>query len=77
MSRLVDRPVPVGAAATGEPLSLNGETVLILEAWRESGRWWLGEPERDFFRVQTRRGGLYEIARERGTGAWRLVRIFD
>ena len=77
MSRLVDRSIRVGLSPEGEPRYLEGEPLEILESWRESGRWWLGEPEREVFRVQGRRGGLYEITRPEGVREWRLVRIFD
>lgn len=77
MSRLVNRPVRIRLSPEGRPLFLEGRPVRILEEWRESGRWWLGEAERQVFRLEGPEGGIYEVTRQEGERVWRLTRIFD
>ena len=48
----------------------------ILNAWRETGYWWEGEHEKDFYRVECD-AGQYDIYRDRETGEWFLYRILE
>lgn len=49
----------------------------ILNAWRETGYWWEGEHEKEFYRVQCDGGGQYDIYRDRETGQWFLYRVLE
>ncbi len=51
--------------------------VRVLDYWREAGRWWDGEPEREFMRIEA--GGLLVVGRTRGggEGGWFLYAIED
>jgi hypothetical protein len=42
----------------------------LLDAWREAGRWWLGEAECDLVRVEA--GGVFLLSRPAGTSQWYL-----
>jgi hypothetical protein len=48
----------------------------IMEHWRETGRWWENETERDFFLVQTAKGGFL-LCRENSTDRWVLYKALD
>jgi len=48
----------------------------ILEHWRETGRWWENETERDFFLIQTVEGGFL-LYRENSTDRWVLYKALD
>jgi len=48
----------------------------LLNFWRETGYWWEGEHEKDFYRVQCDRR-QYDIYRDRVTGEWFLYRIHE
>jgi hypothetical protein len=54
--------------------------VAVVDFWRETGRYWEGEAEADFFRVEIRdrdHRGQFILYREVGTEAWRFYRAFD
>jgi hypothetical protein len=44
--------------------------VRILDAWRETGRWWLGEAALDLVRVEA--DGVYLLSRPVGGREWYL-----
>ncbi|MDH7569794.1 MAG: hypothetical protein QHJ73_09440 [Armatimonadota bacterium] len=48
----------------------------ILNAWRETGYWWEGEHEKDFYRLQCDTG-QYDIYRDRETNQWFLYRVWE
>ena len=48
----------------------------IMEHWRETGRWWENEAERDFFLIQTTKGGFL-LSRENATNRWVLYKALD
>jgi len=48
----------------------------IMEQWRETGRWWENEVERDFFLIQTGVGGFL-LYRENSTYKWVLYKALD
>lgn len=43
--------------------------------WRETGRWWEGEDEKDFYQVLA--GGCLIVYRNCRTGEWFLYRVMD
>jgi len=49
----------------------------IRDYWRDTGRWWAGEPEKHFYRVLAGDGGVYEIFYQPADGSWFLYRIYD
>lgn len=48
----------------------------LLGFWRETGYWWEGEHEKDFYRVQCDQG-QYDIYCDRETGEWFLYRVWE
>lgn len=57
----------------------------ILDFWRYGGRWWVGEPPRDYYLLELETGHIFEVYRE-VTGPsgpnlaaehWTLSRIAD
>ena len=47
-------------------------------AWRETGEWWAGETEKDFYRVHSTRCGFAAvIGRCRETRDWHLYQLAD
>ena len=46
----------------------------IVDRWRETGRWWVGESSRTFFLVETRRG-LFIVSR--GQRGWQVEKVVD
>ncbi|MFS8523767.1 MAG: DUF6504 family protein [Limnochordales bacterium] len=49
----------------------------IVDRWRYVGRWWLGEGEWRFMKVETTDGGLFELYFDTAADEWRLYRIYD
>ena len=49
----------------------------ICEQWRLSQEWWKSAVDREYFRVRTLRGIVYEMYRDLLTGAWYLQRVYD
>ncbi|MCR4426352.1 MAG: DUF6504 family protein [Firmicutes bacterium] len=81
MSKRIQKPITVVEGPGGSPIRFSWlnrwRTVSgVLDRWRESGDWWDGEEERDYFIVATSPGGSYELCRD-GPGAWILSRILD
>lgn len=79
--RTVNQPVQVQTDAQGRPVkfSFQGQRYwvqTIIDFWRESGRWWDHEPERQIYRVQTTSGGVFELE-HLSAGRWQLYCIFD
>ncbi len=76
------REIPITVSLRGSvPLRLSwgGRQVrvqAILSAWRETGYWWEGEHEKDFYRIQCDRG-QYDIYRDRETKEWFLYRVLE
>jgi len=66
MSKLLNKPVTVHEVA-GRPARLCvGKTdhrlTSLLDHWRETGCWWEGEAEKEFYEVEA--GGRYVLYRE-------------
>lgn len=49
----------------------------IVDQWRYVGRWWIGEGEWRFVKVETTDGGLFELYFDTAADEWRLYRIYD
>lgn len=61
----------------------------VLDHWKDAGRWWLAAagsgpavPEREFWRVEARRGrdfptGVYDLCFEASSGRWSVARTHD
>ncbi len=81
VARLVHRRVWVWTVDDGVPRAFRyrgpKRACTVIERWCESGAWWTGEGEREVFRVLTADGGVYELARDRGTQTWWLERNYD
>ena len=79
--RLVDLPIKV-ALREGQPTSFRwrGQTYRIarvIDRWRYMGRWWVGEGEWKFWRVETVGGGEFELLYDVAAREWRLYRMYD
>lgn len=81
--RLVDVPVRVSMSAeTRRFVSFHwrGRTykvARIVDRWRYVGRWWIGEGEWRFIKVETIDGGLFELYFDTAADEWRLYRVYD
>ncbi|MEW6182098.1 MAG: DUF6504 family protein [Bacillota bacterium] len=49
----------------------------VLEAWKDTGRWWKDEAPKFFFRVETTGGGLWEIYLDTARYEWHLYKVYD
>lgn len=49
----------------------------VQECWRLAGAWWDGEGERTFFRVQTDKGGIYELRFDHNRSQWMMAGVQD
>ena len=49
----------------------------VQECWRLMGAWWDGEGEQTFFRVETDKGGIYDLRFDHGRSAWTMAVIQD
>lgn len=74
---LPDRSPLRGFTWRGRFLQVHG----AIDAWKDTGRWWEGEPEKWFWRLRAadREGleGVYDLFFEPATGTWALYRIHD
>jgi hypothetical protein len=66
----------------GVPLTLvrNGDNQRITKVyqnWRVAEEWWGKEVLRNYFKVKTSRGLVYDIYRDMPGGGWYLSRIYD
>ncbi|MFO7264845.1 MAG: DUF6504 family protein [Limnochordales bacterium] len=82
--RLVDVPVRVTLNGSNEPqptaFQWRGRThriARIVDHWRYVGRWWLGEGEWRFVKVETTDGGVFELYFDAKAAEWRLYRVYD
>lgn len=79
MGKLLDRPVQV-QAVNGLPVRFRAgaswrRITAVCDQWRETGRWWESEVEKEFYEVEA--GGRYILVRENGTPHWRLYQVED
>lgn len=49
----------------------------VVDRWRYVGRWWVGEGEWRFVKVETTDGGLFELYFDTAANEWRLYRVYD
>ena len=84
MAKLLEKPeeLKVNVNLQGVPLTLvrNGEAqriTKVYQRWRVVEQWWGKEIARNYFRVKTNRGLVYDIYRDMPTGCWYLSRIHD
>lgn len=64
----------------GTPSQIHGLQVEdVLEHWKDTGRWWAGEPEKTFYRILCRDGSVCEIYCEQVQDRlqWYLYKIYD
>lgn len=79
--RLLDVPIRV-ALADGRLARFRWQNRVyrvarIVDQWSYLGRWWVGEGEWRFFRVETADGGLFELYWDKVADQWRLYRVYD
>ena len=84
MARLLEKPeeLKVSVNMQGVPLTLvrNGDNQRITKVyqnWRVAEEWWGKEVLRNYFKVKTSRGLVYDIYRDMPGGGWYLSRIYD
>lgn len=64
----------------GNPLKLKDrgrerKVVRILDFWRYGGRWWVGEPPRNYFLLELSDGNIVEVYQ--AAKHWTLSRVAD
>ncbi len=64
----------IDGGSQGHPQVYN---VTCNSAWRETGEWWAGESEKDFYRVHGDGGFAAIIGRNRETKEWHLYQLSD
>lgn len=79
MSKIVDQPVLV-VAEKEKPKRFFWfkrwvNISLVMDKWKEAGRWWEGDEEKVFFRVLSTEGGMYELYV--GKLRWNLYKVYD
>ncbi|MBC7286738.1 MAG: hypothetical protein H5T86_01590 [Armatimonadetes bacterium] len=47
----------------------------MIDYWREAGRWWLGEAEEEFVRLET--STIITLHRRRDDGQWYVLQACD
>ena len=77
--RRVGCPLTVHTDARGRPTSLElagaaRRVGRVFENWIETGRWWEGEPRRQFYRVEA--GGVFDLSVD-DDGLWRVEVVWD
>jgi len=84
MSRQLEKAqeLKVTTNIAGVPVSLTRNNRLervaaIYEHWRLSDEWWDKKVERDYFRVRTSTGIVFDIYRDAMSNRWYLDRIHD
>jgi hypothetical protein len=81
MARLIREPISVTLAAD-QPRAFMWRGGLYhiterLDDWRETGEWWRDELPKDFYRVKTACGGVFDLYCEAQTHTWVLYRVSD
>jgi len=79
--RLIDQPIQVSTRDGGPAVfRWRGQTyrvARVIDRWSYMGRWWMGEGEWRFWRVETTGGGEFELLYDVQAEQWRLYRIYD
>lgn len=82
MSKLIDEPVDIPDNHDKLPTRFGWhrhwyKVRNIIEQWSDTGRWWEGESEKIFYRLQTTEDGVYELYHDLRQNQWRLYRVLD
>lgn len=83
MVKLIDRPldqVSIGRSGRPHRFAWSGRSFVVnrtTEVWKDTGRWWEGEGEKTFFRLETVGGQLVELYRDHQSGVWFIYRVYD
>lgn len=82
MSKIINQPVLVVTDRGAKPSRFfwykRWHNVMdVLEQWKDTGRWWDGEDEKVFFRLQVSEGGVYELFSDMAKNQWRLYKVYD
>ena len=84
MARILEKPeeLKVSVNMQGVPLTLvrDGEKqriTKVYEQWRVAEEWWGKEILRNYFRVKTNRGLVYDIYRDMPSDCWYLSKVYD
>lgn len=84
MARLLEKPeeLRVRVNVQGVPLTIvrDGEKLRITkvyEQWRVTEEWWGKEVSRNYFKVKTNKGLVYDIYRDMPGGNWYLSKVYD
>jgi len=84
LARILEKPeeLKVNVNMQGVPLSMvrNGESqriTKVYQRWRVAEEWWGKEVSRNYFKVKTNKGLVYDIYRDMPGGGWYLSRIYD
>jgi len=84
VAKLLEKPkeLKVIVNVQGIPLVLvrDGErqrVTKVYERWQAVEEWWGKEILRNYFRVKTNKGLVYDIYRNIPSGSWYLCRIYD
>ena len=75
-------PIHVNLSSKNAPVSFKWRSRIyrvkeIQECWRLTGAWWDGEGEHTFFRVQTDKGGIYELRFNHANSTWAMAVVQD
>jgi hypothetical protein len=84
LTNVLEKPeeLKVTVNVQGVPLTLarNGDkqrVTKVYERWQKSEEWWGKEITRNYFRVKTTKGLVYDIYRDMPDGSWYLSKIYD
>lgn len=87
MSRIINRPCAVTLGPREGWRSLvpvefvylkeRHRVAVVTDRWTEVGRWWEKEPETETWRVQTVKGGVFELVHTPSEKTWRLYKAYD
>jgi hypothetical protein len=84
LARLLEKPeeLRVRVNVQGVPLTIvrDGEKLRITkvyEQWRVTEEWWGKEVSRNYFKVKTNKGLVYDIYRDMPGGNWYLSKVYD
>jgi len=84
LAKMLEKPeeLKVTVNVQGTPLTLarNGQrqrVTRVYESWQKVEEWWGKEVSRNYFRVKTSKGMVYDIYRDMPDGVWFLSRIHE
>jgi hypothetical protein len=81
VARIVNRPISVTLVG-GRPAQFmyareRHVVASVLDTWLEAGRWWEQENETQTWRIQTVKGGVFELMQDLVTKQWILYKAYD